>query len=100
MTFFVQTRNVNPMDRCEFPSTRQFFELLVRVSTLHREQSPAADTERARPFDKALDGSDCARQHAVETRVRFVRLCARMHGRDIVEAEQRLHMIDEPELLR
>jgi hypothetical protein len=44
MPLLVQTWDVKPMDCRKFPSVRNVFQLVCRVSTFHRKESPAADT--------------------------------------------------------
>ena len=44
MPLLVQTGDVKSMDCREFPSVRQCRQLIRRIATLHRKQSPAADT--------------------------------------------------------
>jgi hypothetical protein len=44
MPLLVQTRNDKPMYRREFPATGQSLQLIRRIASLHREESPAADT--------------------------------------------------------
>ena len=42
---FVQAGHAKSMDGREFPAVRQFRELIVRIATFHRKQSPAADAQ-------------------------------------------------------
>ena len=60
VTFFVQPGNGEPMHVRQLPAVRYLFQLCLRITSLHGEQSAAADTQVSGPLHERTDLTDCA----------------------------------------